>query len=78
MTLPGQPEMRPDAPGERVHLADLQVGDVVDWWTRRSGTFILRENIRVIRIHDGEVTLSSGHVLRGDAGWGEVRLKERA
>ena len=78
MTKPGKPELRPGFPGERVHLADLEVGDVIDRWSKRSGSWVLRENLKVIDIRDDGVVLNSGHVLPQDGNWGEIRLKERA
>lgn len=78
MPKPGEPEMRPDNAGVRVHLADLTEGDVIDWWVKRSGSFVLRENLLVTEIYeDGKVLLRTGDVLNRDAGWGELRLKER-
>lgn len=78
MTKPGEPEMRPGFAGERVHLADLAVGDVLDLWHRRSGGFFLRENVVVQSIDDdGKVRCRGGLVLLRDASWGEIRRKEQ-
>ena len=78
MPKPGEPEMRPGFPGTRVFLEDLKVNDVIDVWSRRSGSFILRENKRVTEIRDnGDVVTNSGLVMYQDAGWGEIRLKHR-
>lgn len=74
--LPGVPELRPDSPGVRVHLADLRVGDVIDKWHKRSGGFFVQEGLTVKELReDGTVLVGNGIVLLRDTGWGELRRK---
>lgn len=78
MPRPNDAEMRPDSPGERIFLEDLQVGDVIDVWSRRSGGFFLQEDVEVTRIsEDGRAWTDRGMVAVRNAGWGEMRLKSR-
>lgn len=73
MPRPNEPEMRPQARGERVFLADLEVGDVLDSWSRRSGGFFVQEDIEVLEVAEDSVICTKGLVLRTDANWGELR-----
>lgn len=74
--LPGAPELRPSAPGTRVHLAGLKVGDVIDKWHKRSGGYFLQEDLEVKELQeDGTVLVGNGVVLLRDTGWGELRRK---
>lgn len=74
MPRPNEPEMRPESRGTRVHLADMEPGDVIDHWHKRSGGFFLRENLKVVDIREnGHVVFHTGLVMYQDVGWGESR-----
>lgn len=68
--------MMPHMPGTRVYLEDLQPGDTVDLWSKRSGGYFLTENVTVTQRRDnGDIAMSNGLALHTDANWGEVRRK---
>lgn len=75
MPRPDDPEMLPQMAGERVFLADLNVGDVVDVWSRRSGGFFLQPDKTIVDVHEGEAQADGGLVMKRDANWGEIRRK---
>lgn len=77
MPKPGEPEMMPHMAGERVFLEDLQVGDVIDVWSKRSGGYFLTEDVEVLEIQDyGHIKVQGGLMLVTDANWGEMRRKD--
>lgn len=70
----GEPEMMPDMRGDRVHLADLNVGDRFDMWSKRSGGYFYQPDREVTEKRDnGHLVSTGGLVLHTDAGWAEIR-----
>lgn len=73
MPKPDQPEMMSHMAGERVFITDLEPGDVIDIWSKRSGGYFLQPHKTVLWVRDGQAEVTGGLVLKVDAGWAELR-----